>query len=367
MENQRCSAEEAAILISGMRLDEMKFLREIETPNRVQESFIRILNLLEMFRPFLPDSLLRTIVDDEQVQGGDSSSASVASKSTKTGSEFVSTRSSNRNNLELQGISVVTKVLESKVIAICFCFLPQSCSRNGAQWTSLVELLYHTADKFRGVVHHVGESFSIINFNASVKVVSPGQMAVLTGVELKTSKTHVISSVVSLEKNVLYGPVGSRCASFLMVGNIVPSCVQFIPFLEEINIAICIAIGGILERLDVAVAARPLVSFLDKCTGKILPIEEKIGNQTVEACEWMYQLQNAKQDGDFERAIEAVGISDNIQAVELLRRHLEGKSDPIALFFLTQLQDIGESEFIFNPRNFLPLPKINIPILTDAY
>eukprot|EP01062_Namystynia_karyoxenos_P031708 TRINITY_DN2348_c0_g1_i1.p1 TRINITY_DN2348_c0_g1~~TRINITY_DN2348_c0_g1_i1.p1 ORF type:complete len:1288 (+),score=272.94 TRINITY_DN2348_c0_g1_i1:78-3866(+) len=59
-------AEEAAEKIALMRLHELDWLYEVQRPNRIQASFINIVNNLKQYRPYLPESLLVYEDEDEE-------------------------------------------------------------------------------------------------------------------------------------------------------------------------------------------------------------------------------------------------------------------------------------------------------------
>eukprot|EP01061_Rhynchopus_euleeides_P018806 TRINITY_DN3102_c0_g2_i2.p1 TRINITY_DN3102_c0_g2~~TRINITY_DN3102_c0_g2_i2.p1 ORF type:complete len:952 (+),score=317.12 TRINITY_DN3102_c0_g2_i2:59-2857(+) len=76
-------AERCAKAIASMQLEEVEYLKELERPNTIQASFIEIVNRLNQYKAYMPQSLFKR--DEEQDEADDGKSV-VSSSSRKTGS-----------------------------------------------------------------------------------------------------------------------------------------------------------------------------------------------------------------------------------------------------------------------------------------
>eukprot|EP00756_Hemistasia_phaeocysticola_P035969 Hpha_TRINITY_DN16613_c3_g4::TRINITY_DN16613_c3_g4_i1::g.181289::m.181289 len=78
LDNNRI-AEESCEAIAEMRLEEMEYLKEIERPNRIQKSFVRIIDTLMEYRRYLPAHLRAEAEEDGEGDASTDGAGSVAS------------------------------------------------------------------------------------------------------------------------------------------------------------------------------------------------------------------------------------------------------------------------------------------------
>ena len=130
-------AEECAECIAMMKLEEVAYLDELQNPNKIQKSFIKIIKTLREYRDYIPSSVL--MGDTVKVEESDSESAAVPQVSEVSASvaSFNSIGKSRSGPLNVHLNHLAICALRKRNVTVqcvnfsgfhrvclCFCFVP---------------------------------------------------------------------------------------------------------------------------------------------------------------------------------------------------------------------------------------------------
>ena len=308
--------------IASMQLEQVEYLRELSNPNQIQKAFIQIINRLEEYKAYMPQSLFKTNEEPESSCGGDttkeSSSRSRASSATSRSSAASSKCSNQSMMMQRKQVNMSTDLAKRSVSVLVTNvsgFIGSMMStRSNARSVHVVYLakVLEASNSHRGVVDEVNGDKVHVSFNTTV--LSGGhRINCVTCLHKVTSLLRFGESDDTLSVNgaalsgsVLCGNIG--CKGLMRYG-IIGTCCAHVWVIERW----CKAWGlrNLVDRkmcqdtadMDIRAITRVAVSEKSK-----LDLYEVVNVNEAKAEEWMYALEEGEKRGLYTRYNDAVSF-----------------------------------------------------------